>query len=385
MEYNGSIASPIRQKNRQWDGRPLPKRHRCAKVEVSTDHDIEGGVIMKITTIGIDLAKDAFQVHGIGEQGEVRVKRQLKRREMMEFFTRIEPCLIGMESCGGAHDWARRLRDVGHTVKLMAPQFVKPYVKGNKHDAADAEAICEAVRRPTMRFVPIKTVDQQSVLAVHRVRQGMIKARTAQANQIRGLLAEFGLVVPIGISQLFLKVPTMLDEAADTVPGVFRELIYRLLAHMKELTRQVDELEIQIHQWHRTSEVSRKLEQIPGIGPITASALVASISDARNFKNARQLAAWLGLVPKQHSSGGKTKLQGISKRGDSYLRTLLVHGARAVVKSAERKPERYVWLSKLMGRSHINIATVALANKNARVVWALMVHDQKFRSDYVGT
>ena len=370
---------------RQWDGRPLPKRHRCAKVEVSTDHDIEGGVIMKITTIGIDLAKDAFQVHGIGEQGEVRVKRQLKRREMMEFFTRIEPCLIGMESCGGAHYWARRLRDVGHTVKLMAPQFVKPYVKGNKHDAADAEAICEAVRRPTMRFVPIKTVDQQSVLAVHRVRQGMIKARTAQANQIRGLLAEFGLVVPIGISQLFLKVPTMLDEAADTVPGVFRELIYRLLAHMKELTRQVDELEIQIHQWHRTSEVSRKLEQISGIGPITASALVASISDARNFKNARQLAAWLGLVPKQHSSGGKTKLQGISKRGDSYLRTLLVHGARAVVKSAERKPERYVWLSKLMGRSHINIATVALANKNARVVWALMVHDQKFRSDYVGT
>jgi len=340
---------------------------------------------MKITTIGIDLAKDAFQVHGIGEQGEVRVKRQLKRREMMEFFTRIEPCLIGMESCGSAHYWARRLRDVGHTVKLMAPQFVKPYVKGNKHDAADAEAICEAVRRPTMRFVPIKTVDQQSVLAVHRVRQGMIKARTAQANQIRGLLAEFGLVVPIGISQLFLKVPTMLDEAADTVPGVFRELIYRLLAHMKELTRQVDELEIQIHQWHRTSEVSRKLEQIPGIGPITASALVASISDARNFKNARQLAAWLGLVPKQHSSGGKTKLQGISKRGDSYLRTLLVHGARAVVKSAERKPERYVWLSKLMGRSHINIATVALANKNARVVWALMAHEQKFRSDYVGT
>ena len=311
---------------------------------------------MKITTIGIDLAKDAFQVHGIDERGEVGIKRSLKRREMMQFFTRIEPCLIGMESCGGAHYWARRLCDMGHTVKLMAPQFVKPYVKSNK-----------------------------SILAVHRVRQGMIKARTAQANQIRGLLAEFGLIVPIGISHLFLKVPTMLDEATDTIPGVFRELIHRLLAHMKELTRQVDELEIQIHQWHRASEVSRNLEQIPGIGPITASALVASIGDARNFKNGRQLAAWLGLVPKQHSSGGKTKLQGISKRGDNYLRTLLVHGARAVVKSAERKPECYVWLSKLMGRSHINIATVALANKNARVVWALMAHDQKFRSDYVAT
>ncbi len=242
---------------------------------------------MKMTTIGIDLAKDAFQVQGIGEQGEVRVKQQLKRRE---------------------------------------------------------------IRRPTMRFVPIKTVDQQSILAVHRVRQGMVKARTAQGNQIRGLLAEFGLVVPLGISHLFLKVPTILDLAQDTIPGVFRELIHRLLAHTKELTRQIDELEIQIHQWHRTSEVTRNLEKIPGIGPITASAPVASIGDARNFKNGRQLAAWAGLVPKQHSSGGKTKLQGISKRGDNYLRTLLVHGARAVVKSAERKPERYAWLSKLMGR-----------------------------------
>jgi transposase len=351
-------------------------------VEVSKHHDIEGGVIMKITTIGIDLAKDVFQVHGVDEHGNVKIRRQLKRKEMMGFFTQQEPCLVGMEACSGSHFWARRLTSLGHKVKLMAPQFVKPYVKGNKHDVADAEAICEAVTRPTMRFVPIKTIDQQSILAVHRVRQGMIKARTAQANQIRGLLAEFGLVVPAGISHLYLEVPAMLEEAKDDIPGVFRDLIHRLLAYMKELTRQVDELEIQIHQWHRVSEASRNLEKIPGIGPITASALVASIGDARNFKNSRQLAAWLGLVPRQHSSGGKTKLQGISKRGDSYLRTLLIHGARAVVKSAERKPDQHVWLTKLIGRSHINIAAVALANKNARIVWALLAHEQKFRSDY---
>jgi transposase len=234
-----------------------------------------------------------------------------------------------------------------------------------------------------MRFVPVKTTDQQSILAVHRVRQGMIKARTAQANQIRGLLAEFGLVLPIGISNLFLRVPTLLDEARDTMPGVFRELILRLLTYMKELSRHIDDLEIQIHRWHRASEASRSLEKIPGIGPVTASALIASIGDARNFKNGRQLAAWLGLVPKQHSSGGKTKLQGISKRGDSYLRTLLIHGARAVVKNVERNPDRHVWLRKLMERSHTNIATVALANKNARIVWALLAHEQKFRSDYV--
>jgi transposase len=351
-------------------------------VEVSKHHDIEGGVIMKITTIGIDLAKDVFQLHGVDERGSVKIKRQLKRKEMMEFFAQQEPCLVGMEACSGSHFWARRLASLGYTVKLMAPQFVKPYVKGNKHDAADAEAICEAVSRPTMRFVPIKTVDQQSILAVHRVRQGMIKARTAQANQIRGLLAEFGLVVPVGIAHLFSRVPAMLEEAKDTMPGVFRELIHRLLTYMKELTRQVDELEIQIHHWHRASETSRNLEKIPGIGPITASALVASVGDARNFKNGRQLAAWLGLVPKQHSSGGKTKLQGISKRGDSYLRTLLIHGARAVVKAAERKPEQYLWLTKLMGRSHTNIATVAMANKNARIAWALLAHEQQFRSDY---
>jgi transposase len=267
----------------------------------------------------------------------------------------------------------------------MAPQFVKPYVKTNKHDMADAEAICEAVTRSNMRFVPIKTVDQQAVLAVHRVRQGLVKARTAQANQIRGLLAEMGLVVPKGIKNLYSLVPTLLDEAKDTLPATFSQLIERLLAHLKELKRQVDELELEILRWHRCSDASRNLETIPGVGPITASALVASVGDARNFKNGRQLAAWLGLVPKQHSTGGKTRLQGISKRGDGYLRTLFIHGARAVVKHAESKPGRNAWLTKLMGRAHTNVASVALANKNARIAWALLAREEKFRGDLVAT
>jgi transposase len=330
---------------------------------------------MKITAIGIDLAKNVFQVHGVDAHGKTVLKKQLKRDQMGTFFTNLAPCLIGMEACGSAHYWARKLQAQGHTVKLMAPQFVKPYVKTNKHDAADAEAICEAVTRPTMRFVPIKNVDQQAILALHRARQGMVQARTAQANQIRGLLSEFGLILPQGIAHLYQRVPVLLDEAQEELPGVFRELVQRLLDHLKELDRQVGEMEVQIQAWHRANDWSRKLEKIPGIGPITASALVASIGDAKNFANGRQLAAWLGLVPRQHSSGGKTNLLGISKRGDTYLRTLLIHGARAVIRHAERKLDAQGWLPKLMGRRHKNVAAVALANKNARIVWA-------FRLDY---
>jgi transposase len=338
---------------------------------------------MEITTVGIDLAKNVFQIHAVDQHGKVALKRQLKRGQMVEFFTNLPTCLIGMEACGSAHYWARKLQVMGHTVKLMAPQFVKPYVKTNKHDAADAEAICEAVRRPNMRFVPIKNVEQQGVLALHRVRQGWIKARTAQANQIRGLLSEFGLIVPQGIGHITSRVPAILDEAKDELPGAFHELVLRLLDHFKNLDRQVKELEYQIQSWHRANALSRKLEQIPGIGPITASALIASVGDAKNFANGRQLAAWLGLVPKQHSSGGKTNLQGISKRGDTYLRTLLIHGARAVIRQLERKANVQDWLGKLLGRRNKNIATVALANKNARIAWALLAHDRNFRSDYV--
>lgn len=337
---------------------------------------------MEITTVGIDLAKSVFQVHVVDQHGKVALKKQLKRGQVVQFFANLPTCLIGMEACGSAHYWARKLEALGHTVKLMAPQFVKPYVKTNKHDAADAEAICEAVRRPNMRFVPIKNVEQQAVLALHRVRQGWIKARTAQANQIRGLLSEFGLIVPQGIGHITKRVPALLDEAKEELPGPFRELMLRLLDHFKELDRQVSEMDHQIEQWHRANALSRKLEKIPGIGPITASALVASVGDAKNFANGRQLAAWLGLVPKQHSSGGKTNLQGISKRGDTYLRTLLIHGARAVIRQIERKNVQG-WLGKLLGRRNKNVAAVALANKNARIAWALLAHDRNFRSDYV--
>ena len=337
---------------------------------------------MQIATIGIDLAKAVFQVHGVDAHGKTVMKKQLKRTQVAEFFANLSPCLIGMEACGSAHYWARKLQGFGHTVRLMAPQFVKPYVKTNKNDAADAEAICEAVTRPTMRFVPVKHVEQQALLAVHRVRQGLVKARTAQANQIRGLLSEFGLIIPQGIAHISKRVPEMLDNAGDEVPGIFRELMQRLLDHLKDLDQQVGELEGQIRTWHRSNAFSCKLEKVPGIGPITATALVASIGDAKQFANGRQLAAWLGLVPRQHSTGGKSNLLGISKRGDCYLRTLLIHGARAVILATERKLTTQGWLVRLLDRRHKNVAAIALANKTARIVWALLAYEREFRSDY---
>lgn len=274
---------------------------------------------MKINTCGIDLAKTVFQIHGVDQHGKVCLRKQLKRSQILSFFVRLEPCLIGMEACGSAHYWARKLSEMGHTVRLMAPQFVKPYVKANKNDAADAEAICEAVTRPSMRFVPIKNPEQQALISLHRARQGFVKARTAQANQIRGLLSEFGIVMAKGIGQVSKQLANIGEHEELQVPGSFLQLLTRLGGHLKELDKQVGELEREIQLWHRGNEASRKLAEIPGIGPITATALVASIGDAKCFKNGRQLAAWLGLVPKQHSSGGKPTLLGISKRGDCYL------------------------------------------------------------------
>lgn len=337
---------------------------------------------MKITTVGIDLAKIVFQIHGVTEHGKVAVRKQLKRTEMSSYFANLEPCLIGMEACGSAHHWARKLEGYGHTVKLMAPQFVKPYVKTNKNDMADAEAICEAVGRPNMRFVAKKTVEQQAILSVHRARQGFVRARTAQGNQIRGLLSEFGIVVPQGINSIMKRIPEILEDGENGLPGTMRNLIERLAENLKEMDRQAKELEAQIQLWHRENEASRKLAEIPGLGPITASAIVATVGDAQEFKNGRQLAAWMGLVPRQNSSGGKQMLLGISKRGDTYLRTLMIHGARAVLRVAENKAEPETWLRKLMARRNWNVAAVALANKNARIVWALLAHDRTFRPDY---
>jgi transposase len=338
---------------------------------------------MNITTVGIDLAKKVFQVHGVDGRGKASLKKQLKRAQVLPFFANLPPCLIGMEACGSSHYWARKLEQLGHTVKLMAPQFVKPYVKTNKNDAADAEAICEAVSRPSMRFVPIKSGEQQAVLSLHRAREGFVKARTAQANQIRGLLTEYGIIIPLGIDNIAKQLPDILEDGENELPGVFRQLLQRLGEHLKELDRQVDELDAQIQRWHRENAASRKLAQIPGIGPLTASALVASIGDAKSFENGRQLAAWLGLVPRQHSTGGKQTLLGISKRGDRYLRKLLIHGARAVIRVSERRIEQTDdWLDRIMDRRNKNVAAVALANKNARIVWALLAHDRKFQPDY---
>ena len=340
---------------------------------------------MKITTVGIDLAKNVLQAHGVDGRGKTVLRKQIKRDQVAAFFANLPPCLIGMEACGSAHHWARKLQSFGHTVKLIAPQFVKPYIKTNKNDVADAEAICEAVARPNMRFVPIKTAEQQSVLSLHRARQSFVKARTGQANQIRGLLGEYGVVIPQGIGYIAERLPQILEDGENGLPGQFRRLLERLGENLKEMDRQVDELEREIKTWHRESEASRTLEEIPGIGPITASALAASVGDAKCFESGRQMAAWLGLVPRQHSTGAKQTLLGISKRGDTYLRTLLIHGARSVVRVCERKPETDSWLKRLTGRRNRNIAAVALANKNARIAWALLAHERQYASDYLPT
>lgn len=337
---------------------------------------------MKLTTIGLDLAKAVFQVHGADGHGRAVLKKQLKRAQVAAFFANLTPCKIGMEACGSAHYWARKLMAMGHEVVLIPPQYVKPFVKRNKNDAADAEAICEAVTRPNMPTVPVKSVEQQAILSLHRARQGFVKARTAQANQIRGLLAEYGFAIPQGIGHIAKRVPEIIEDGANELPGSFRLLIQRLVDHLKELDRQVGELEREIQQWHKNNPLSQKLAKIPGIGPITATAMIATIGDARQFENGRQLAAWLGIVPKQHSTGGKARLLGISKRGDRYLRTLLIHGARAVVRIAERKADAESWIKRLLSRRNKNVAAVALANKNARTIWALLAHDRDYEPNY---
>ena len=339
---------------------------------------------MKLTTIGIDLAKSVFQVHGVDERDKAALRKQLKRKDVLAYFANLEPCLIGMEACGSAHYWARKLTELGHSVRLIAPQFVKPYVKTNKSDRNDAEAICEAVARPNMRFVPVKTAEQQAVLSVHRGRQSFVKARTAQANQIRGLLAEFGIVIPKGISHITEHLPDILEDGENGLPGIMRELIQRLSENLKAMDQHAGELERQIKLWHRESEQSGKIEAIAGIGPLTASAFVATLGDAKSFKNGRQVAAWLGMVPRHQGTGGKVILGPISKRGDVYLRTLLIHGARSVVKQAERKPDQAdPWLRQLITRRNKNVAAVALAAKNARIAWALLAHGRSYQRDYV--
>lgn len=332
---------------------------------------------MKLRAIGLDLAKNVFQVHGVDEQDRPVLRRQLRRAQMLVFFARLEPCLIGMEACAGAHDWARKLRALGHEVRLIAPQFVKPYVKANKNDARDAEGICEALLRPSMRFVAVKSAEQQAVLALHRLREGLIGTRTALINRLRGLLSEFGVVAPTGRRTFEQALPRLLQQG-DEVPQLLRTALASAQAQLVALNAQIAELEGQLTAWHRTQEASQRLAEVPGVGMLSATALVATVGDARTFDNGRQFAAWLGLTPREHSSGGRTQLLGISKRGDAYVRKLLVHGARSVV--SRHKPENNSWLAGLLARRPKNVATVALAQRNARVLWALLAHGDCYQT-----
>jgi transposase len=328
----------------------------------------------------MDIAKNVFQLHGVGSFEQIVLKKKLKRADVLAYFRTLAVCQIGMEACGGAHHWARSLIAMGHSVLLMAPQFVKPYVKSNKNDAADAEAICEAMSRPGMRFVPVKTVEQQDIQALHRVRSELVKQRTAKGNQIRGLLAEYGLVVQKRIECLRVALPELLEDADNGLTCEFRALLDGLRLDLVGLDERVGQLDRQIVQMCRASVAAKRLQEIPGIGPVTASALIAAVGDGSGFKRGRDMAAFLGLVPRQHSSGGKEKLLGISKRGDSYLRTLLIHGARSVQRVSVNKTDPSSrWLNAVSARRHKNIAAVALANKTARMAWAVLSKGQAYR------
>lgn len=335
---------------------------------------------MNIKRIGIDIAKQVFQIHGVDRFDQVVVRKQLRRAQICDFFKDLAPCLIGIEACGSSHYWARELSQLGHEVKLIPAQFVKPYVKGGKNDANDAEAICEAVGRPAMRFVAIKRVEQQVVQAEHRIRSRLVRARTALSNEIRGLLSEFGIVIALGITQIRQALPLLLEEDEVRLSQKFK----LLLAELAEELRQIDEHIAQHDQRLKTAakedERIQRLMEIEGIGPISASALVAAVGDATQFASARDMAAWLGLVPGQHSSGGKERLGHISKRGDTYLRTLLIHGARAVLNRCGNKEDRHSqWANQLARRRNRNIATVAIANKNARIAWAVLSRKEAYR------
>jgi len=337
-----------------------------------------------VSIIGIDLAKNVFQVHGIDETGEVMLRRQLRRSSVLRFFAQLKPCLIGIEACGGAHYWTRELSELGHDVRMMAPAFVKPYLKANKNDRNDAEAICEAVQRPSMRYVSPKTPEQQSVLHLHHGRQLLVRQRVALSNHMRSVLLEYGIAIPVGNKVLLQRLPELLEEADNGLPMLSRHLLSELKAAYEQLAERISRLEQQLQAWHQQSEQSQRLETIPGVGLLTATALAAAVADGKDFNNGRQLAAYLGLVPRQASSGGKDRLLGISKRGDGYLRGLLIHGARSVIHHIRRRlqagqPGGNSWVEQLQQRCHVNEVAVALANKMARIAWALLARQESYR------
>lgn len=333
---------------------------------------------MNIKTIGLDLAKSVFQAHGVDEAGKTTLVKKLHRKQMIPFFSKLPPCLIGIEACGTAHHWARTLIAMGHEVRLMPPAYVKGYVKRGKSDALDAEAICEAVQRPTMRFVPVKTVEQQGILMAHRTRFLLVRQRTMAANAMRAHLAEFGLVANPGIANLV----KLADKAfaGEELPPYAHRALEILIRRLVELTEEIGVLDRELRDWHVENEVSRRLAAIPGIGVIAATAIAATVTDPDQFRSGRQFAAWLGLTPQQHSTGGKVRLSGISKQGDRYLRRLLVVGATAVMRHARKNPTPMAdWVNGLMDKKPFRLVSVALANKLARIAWAILVRGQTYR------
>ncbi len=328
----------------------------------------------EVTTIGLDTAKSVFQVHGVDAAGNVILRKQLKRRQVLSFFSKLHPCLIGLEACSAAHHWSRELSRLGHAVRLIPPRYVKPYVKSQKNDATDAEAICEAVTRPNMRFVATKSCEQQALLMLHRTRHLLIRQRTATINALRCHLAEFGIVAGVGRNGVEALLKVITDKTDARIPDVARDCLFGLGEQLESIKHQVRVLDAKIMAAHRTNELSRRLEAIPGVGPRVATALVASIADPKAFRSGRQMAAWIGLVPKQNSSGGKDKLGGVTKAGDRYLRSMLMIGALSVIKRVKQLGYTHrPWLAELMARRPIKVAAIALANKIIRMVWAMMV------------
>jgi transposase len=333
---------------------------------------------MQVERIGLDIAKQSFQVHGVDAHGKVVIRKQLGRSKVLAYFAQLPPCLVGLEACGGAHYWARELQKLGHDARLMAVAMIQPYRTNQKNDANDAEAICEAVSRPRTRFVPLKSEGQQAVLTVHRARELLVTERTAVANQIRGVLMEYGIVMAQGIQRLRRALPELLTT--ETLPALVREVVAELRERVQELDRRITEYDHRVEQLAKQNEATRRLMQVEGVGPITATAVVATIGDGHAFHHGRQFAAWLGLVPRQHSTGGKTVLGRITKHGNVYLRTLLIHGARAVLQfSAKRTDRKSRWVEQVRQRRGSNIAAVALAAKHARILWALLAHGQVYQ------